>query len=162
MIPFAEVLAYFIPIILGEYRQLASPTPSRLSSLSSGHIVAVPMAALQTRHILQHMRNPFGEHDSTIYTHTHVRERAHTHTHLVLVLILILVNTAIRSRVLNEEVTTTRDRSADDVLDCPLGESSESRLHTPTGNDHWLLDAKLLWRTDAAGNLAWTCNIDHT
>ena len=75
---------------------------------------------------------------------------------------LVLVNTAIRLRALNEEpTTTTRDRSADDVLDRPPG---ESRLHTLIGNwnDHWLLDAKVLRHTDAAGNLAWTYNTDHT
>ena len=93
------------------------------------------------------------------HARTHTRTHAHTHTHLV------LVNTAIRSRVLNEETTTTtRDRSADDVLDRPPGESSESRLHIQTGNwnDHWLLDAKVLRHTDAAGNLAWTYSTDHT
>ena len=99
------------------------------------------------------------------HTHTHTHTHIHTHTHTHTRLVLVLVDTAIRSRVLNEEATTTtRDRSTDDVLDHPPGESSESRLHTQTGNwnDHWLLDAKVLRRTDAAGNLAWTYNTDHT
>ena len=109
-------------------------------------------------HTYTHTRTHMHTHTHT-HTNTHTNTHTHTHTHTHVV--LVLVNTTIRSRVLNEEATTRRDKSADGVFDHPL---CESRLHSQTENwnDHWLLDTQLLRHTYATGNFALTNNTGHT